>query len=417
MFLYIIFMMIKSSVIYKITCKNPSIHFFHVGSSTNIPKIRYFHKTNSIKGKDTLLYKTINENGGWDNWDLTVLEKCDSIAHTDVEKKENAWHQQLLLHQTPPITPPKSTITPPKSRDIHQNMGVFTNQCGYCDKVFSRSDSLARHQSSRCKMRLCIVSTLGSSELSETNTGNRRRGRGGGQITSNVIHNTVITNIHNVTNSVNHTVDNSVSNNVNNNINNSINDNSVNNTLHAASHSTQIVPLGKEDLVNFFTNEQQIYILNKMFGSFIYLIEYVHVSGKYPQFQNISITNLRSNVGYSYDDKKRTFLAKSQTDLIASVIDIRLDDIRDFLENVKHSLEEKVIEKITRLISEVEEQQEKYWDRVKHTIYNGRNCIDIRKQSKQDLLNANPMVRLSAQMVDRVTVTSPAAVASTESSE
>ena len=370
MFLYIICMTIKSSVIYKITCKNPSIQFFHVGTSTNIPKIRYFHKTNSIKGKDTLLYKTINENGGWDNWDLTVLEKCDSISHTDIEKKENDWHQQLLLHQTPPITPPKSTITPPKSRDLHQNMGVFTNQCGYCHKVFSRSDSLARHQSSRCKMRQSMVST----ELTDSTTGNRRRN------TPSVIHNTVITNIHNV----------------NNNINNSINNNSVNNTLHTPSQNTQIVPLGKEDLVNFFTNEQQINILNKMFGSFIYLIEYVHVSGKYPQFQNISITNLRSNVGYSYDDKKRTFLAKSQTDLIASVIDIRLDDIRDFLENVKHSLEEKVIEKITRLISEVEEQQEKYWDRVKHTIYNGRNCIDIRKQSKQELLNTNTMARLSS---------------------
>ena len=336
--------------IYKIVCKNPSINYLYVGSSTNIPKIKYYHKNNSINGKTTLLYNNINENGGWTNWDLIVLEKCNCSSHVEVEQKEKEWYERLSLHQKSVDTPP----TPPKNRPLHQNSRVFTNQCGYCDKVFSRSDSLARHQAGRCKMRQCVIKTKDTdmTRHSEVHTGSH-----------NNIHNTVITN------------------NINNNI------------IHAPIPQTQIVPLGKEDLVNFFTNEQQIYILNKMFGSFIYLVEYVHVSGKYPQFQNISITNLRSNVGYSYDDKKRTFLAKNQTDLIASVIDIRLDDIRDFLENVKDSLETKVIEKITQLISEVEEQQEKYWDRVKHTIYNGRNCIDIRKQSKQDLLNANSMIR------------------------
>jgi hypothetical protein len=333
--------------IYKIVCKNPSINFVYVGSSTNISKIKYYHKNNCINGKSTLLYNTINENGGWDNWDLIVLEKCNCNSKVDVEQKEKEWYSKISLHQKPVESPPNSTKTPPKTRKLHQNSGVFTNQCGYCDKVFSRSDSLARHQAKRCKMRQCVIKT-NEGKRSEVHTGSH-----------NNIHNTVITN------------------NINNNI------------IHVPTQTTQIVPLGKEDLVNFFTNEQQIYILNKMFGSFIYLVEYVHVSGKYPQFQNISITNLRSNVGYSYDDKKRTFLAKNQTDLIASVIDIRLDDIRDFLENVKDSLETKVIEKITQLISEVEEQQEKYWDRVKHAIYNGRNCIDIRKQSKQDLLNAN----------------------------
>lgn len=361
------------TVIYSIDCKDLSVKYFFVGFTTNFIKSKYRHKCKTIEGKDEILYNNINNNGGWNNWIFTVLEKCNCNNRNEIIEKTKQWEHFLGSTKIAPKLHQDNTKFAPKTPNLHQictkitpkndEIIILENKCNYCNKIFTRSTSLRRHELNRCKVKQNQESNqLILQQQRQTN-------------------NSLIPAFGN-DNQLQNSNNNNSNNRVMNNSNNSVNNNTVNNTIN-------IVPLGKEDLVNFFTNEQQIFILNKMFGSFIYLIESVHVSGKYPQFQNISITNLRSNVGYSFDEKKQTFIAQKQTDLLASLIDIRLDDIRDFLENVKDSLNQKVIEKIESLISEVEEQQEKYWDRIKHTLYNGRNEVDIRKKCKQDLLNAN----------------------------
>jgi hypothetical protein len=132
--------------------------------------------------------------------------------------------------------------------NLHQTneIIILENKCNYCNKNFTRSTSLRRHELNRCKVKQnqesnqlilqqqrqnnnCLIPAFGNdNQLQNSHNNNNNR----------------------LVNSNNRVMNNS---------NNLVNNNTVNN------NTINIVPLGKEDLVNFFTNEQQIFILNKMF--------------------------------------------------------------------------------------------------------------------------------------------------------
>lgn len=75
-------------VIYKIICKNQIVSYFFVGSSTNIYKKKFDHKRKTLCNDEDILYKTINANGGWENWELVVLEKCQCINKGQIVELE-----------------------------------------------------------------------------------------------------------------------------------------------------------------------------------------------------------------------------------------------------------------------------------------------------------------------------------------
>ena len=72
-----------SYFIYKIVCDDCP-DFVYVGSSKNIRSRRYSHKHHCI-GSNYKLYKTIREYGGWDNWRMVVIHKCDESVQTKIQ--------------------------------------------------------------------------------------------------------------------------------------------------------------------------------------------------------------------------------------------------------------------------------------------------------------------------------------------
>jgi predicted DNA-binding protein len=61
-----------------------------------------------------------------------------------------------------------------------------------------------------------------------------------------------------------------------------------------------------------------------------YLIKYVHFNEKYPQLNNIKITNLRDNIAHKYNDEKKNFITTTKDELISDLINERMHDIKDF---------------------------------------------------------------------------------------
>jgi hypothetical protein len=78
----------KKACIYEIVCKDVSITQRYVGSTTNLIKRRYEHKSdcNNEKRKNYnyYVYQFIRENGSFDNWDVVLIEKV-----IDCKDKEN----------------------------------------------------------------------------------------------------------------------------------------------------------------------------------------------------------------------------------------------------------------------------------------------------------------------------------------
>ena len=84
----------QNTVIYKINCKEESIVDFYIGHSTNF-KLRtslhkFYSKTNTNK-----LYEFIRANGGWDNFDIQVIENYPCISRGEAHKREREVIEEL----------------------------------------------------------------------------------------------------------------------------------------------------------------------------------------------------------------------------------------------------------------------------------------------------------------------------------
>jgi hypothetical protein len=87
----------STTVIYKIVCKNENVKDIYVGHTTNFIKRKNQHKQSSTSVTNNCkLYKTIRENGGWENWKMTVLNffECNN-KHEALQKEQEYF---LLLN-------------------------------------------------------------------------------------------------------------------------------------------------------------------------------------------------------------------------------------------------------------------------------------------------------------------------------
>ena len=82
--------------IYEIVCKDPNIKSVYVGHTKNFTN-RYFGHTNPYNDnpKSKLfnyrLYKSIRDNGGWDNWIMRPIEIFNGNDKDDALIREQYW--------------------------------------------------------------------------------------------------------------------------------------------------------------------------------------------------------------------------------------------------------------------------------------------------------------------------------------
>lgn len=85
--------------IYMILHKNRNIQEIYIGSTTNFPRRRSQHKKNTTNRRNKLyntkLYKFIRQFGGWDCFDMEIIEiyPCDNLMEG---KSKEQFHIDLI---------------------------------------------------------------------------------------------------------------------------------------------------------------------------------------------------------------------------------------------------------------------------------------------------------------------------------
>jgi hypothetical protein len=136
----------SDAVIYKIHSLDPAITDFYVGSSTNMTKRRYEHKKRSLqtsdssaeRGHNALLYKHIRANGGWEGWDMVLVEHYPCDNRTALEIRERHWIETLgaTLNKNKPA-----------------GSAVASGQSGYSKHITHRARQHSRETRERAKVR------------------------------------------------------------------------------------------------------------------------------------------------------------------------------------------------------------------------------------------------------------------------
>ena len=181
----------SNTIIYKITCKDPIVNDIYVGHTTNFVQRKRAHKQSCISDKtynhNCKLYEVIRNNGGWDNWKMTIVNffdckdqyearvkeqeyfvslnatlnsiepmpmpkaiqvfSCESCNYSTSNKGQWVTHKNTLKHKNDnymPIDTNDDQMPTDKNHCMEKNTNIFI--CKKCSKKFKHSSSLYRHK-------------------------------------------------------------------------------------------------------------------------------------------------------------------------------------------------------------------------------------------------------------------------------
>jgi transposase-like protein len=132
----------SSTIIYKITCKDPLIKDLYVGHTTNFVQKKNYHKQSCINEKNNKLYETIRNNGNWENWKMEIIDFFECKNHYEAIKKEEEYF--ISLNATLNSI---DSYSVKKSKEIKSVKQSFN--CTNCNMVFSNENTLELHNKTK----------------------------------------------------------------------------------------------------------------------------------------------------------------------------------------------------------------------------------------------------------------------------
>ena len=85
----------SNTIIYMLCCLDVMIIDVYVGNTTNFTKRKTQHKTNCnndhLVEYNFYVYQFIRDNGGWNNWNMIVLENVSCIDGNEARQHERKW--------------------------------------------------------------------------------------------------------------------------------------------------------------------------------------------------------------------------------------------------------------------------------------------------------------------------------------
>jgi len=145
----------SKGLIYKLCCKDPTITDIYIGSTTNMRHRKCEHKKKcnnpNSNAYNYKVYQTIREFGGFDNWDMILVEYVNATSKQELLKEERVVIELLqpTLNSSIPTRTDKEYYIDNKEQ-IKEKRKVKV-KCELCECLL-RKDSLKRHQETiKCK--------------------------------------------------------------------------------------------------------------------------------------------------------------------------------------------------------------------------------------------------------------------------
>jgi hypothetical protein len=144
----------SNTIIYKITCKSPDVNEVYVGHTTNFVQRKFCHKQSctNIKSKNynLKLYQVIRNYGGWDNWNMEIVNFFNCKDSYEARQKEQEYFVLLkaTLNSIEPLPLPKpkpNNVT----MDVKECKQKKTYFCDYCKTRCSDEDAFKKHNETR----------------------------------------------------------------------------------------------------------------------------------------------------------------------------------------------------------------------------------------------------------------------------
>ena len=120
-----------------------------------------------------------------------------------------------------------------------------------------------------------------------------------------------------------------------------INNNNINNGTINNNNNINIMNFGSEELYDILPPKVQLQILNTRYGAIEKMVKIAHCDKvKYPQLQNIRITNLKGKYVEIFDAKTQNFVIEKKDVAIRTFIDNKYHDLSVMFEDYSHKMKE-----------------------------------------------------------------------------
>lgn len=137
----------SSTLIYKITCKDPTVMDLYVGHTTNFVQRRDQHRRYSVNDSGKL-YQVIRNNGGWTNWHMEIIHffNCKDLLEAKTKEQEYFVALKATLNSVEPMANKKEKVVKIKKEKIKpppettepstiKNTRFMCDKCNYnCNK-------------------------------------------------------------------------------------------------------------------------------------------------------------------------------------------------------------------------------------------------------------------------------------------
>ena len=154
---------LKQGLIYMIECKDPAIKQFYIGSTMLSYSIRRdLHKSTCThpnqRGFNSKKYIFIRNNGGWENWNVNVIEYINVKEDYEIRLYEQLWIDTLF----PDLNSARAYRSEIEFQQYHEDYRRKHRskinskarekiKCAKCNKLYNYSHKTAHINTKYCK--------------------------------------------------------------------------------------------------------------------------------------------------------------------------------------------------------------------------------------------------------------------------